>query len=199
MSFTATATVDPKSLQEVRNALDQFEVAVQDRITKSALRRFAKLEMTGISQANGKYLNPKHMAFRVKFWPKGIAWLGVGYRYRPGSFGTGEIGGRKLRDAYDAEGEGWRSHFAELGFHTWSTSLRRPPSAKQLGKGWKKRLYHRGRGAFKRGTKASEITHQALSPRLLPYLKAEIEFVLAQLKPDGKRKARRKPMETYTG
>jgi hypothetical protein len=198
MSFTVTATVDPKSLEEIRNALDQFEVAVQDRITKSALRQFAKLEMTGISQGNGQWLNPKHMAYRVKFWPKGIVWLGVGYRYRPGSFGSGEGGGRRRRAAYDAEGEGWRSHFAELGFHTWSTSLRRPPSAKQLGKGWKKGLYHRGRGYFKRGTKASEITHQAMSPRLIPFLQREIEFVMSQ-KIKGNKRARRKPVETYTG
>lgn len=197
-TFTTTMRADPKSLEEIRNALDQFEVAVQDRITRSALRQFAKLEMTGISQGNGRWLNPKHMAFRVKFWPRGIAWLGVGYRTIPGTFPGGSLNGRSLRRAYDLYGEGWRSHFAELGFHTWSKSLRIPPSAKVLKRGWKKGLYHRGRGDFKRGTKASEITHQAMSPRLIPFLKREIEFVMSQ-KIDGKKRARRKPVETYTG
>lgn len=116
-------------------ALREFSAELQDRITKSALRSFAKLQMAGIGQGNARWLNPKHLAYRVKFWPSGIAWLGVGYRQEPGFVNFGGAG-RSRRIAYDAAGVGWRSHFAELGYHTWGGGLQRPPGRK--GKGWKR-------------------------------------------------------------
>lgn len=187
-------SLDKKSLEEVTAALREFSAELQDRITKSALRSFAKLQMAGIGQGNARWLNPKHLAYRVKFWPSGIAWLGVGYHQPPGFVNFGPAG-RARRTAYDAAGVGWRSHFAELGFHTWGGGLQRPPGRK--GFGWKKGLYHRGRGVAHRGTLSSVITAQATSPLLLPYLRRELAFMNAQ-KFSGKR-ARRKPIRMFTG
>ena len=195
-----SASIDPKSIQAIKNALDEFAVDVQDRITKSALRQFAHIQMTGISQHNMRWLNPKHMAYRVKFWPSGIAWLGVGYRTPPGQSYASNYArakGRAARRIYDEEGTGWRSHFAELGFHSWGAGLKRPPVSRKSGRGWKKGLYHRGRGVYHRGTLASVIVQQATSPLLIPYLEREIQF-MREKKYLGK-KARRKKVETFTG
>jgi hypothetical protein len=177
LSAAITVSLDKKSLEEVTAALQEFSAELQDRITKSALRSFAQLQMAGIGQGNARWLNPKHLAYRVKFWPSGIAWLGVGYRQPPG-FVNYAGAGRTRRTAYDAAGVGWRSHFAELGFHTWGGGLQRPPGRR--GKGWKKGLYHRGRGVAHRGTLSSVITAQATSPMLLPFLRRELAFMAAQ-------------------
>jgi hypothetical protein len=194
LSAAITVSLDKKSLEEVTAALREFSAELQDRITKSALRSFAKLQMAGIRAGNAGNLNPKHLAYRVKFWPSGIAWLGVGYRQPPGFINYAGAG-RSRRTAYDAAGVGWRSHFTELGYHTWGGGLQRPPGRK--GFGWKKGLYHRGRGVAHRGTLSSVITAQATSPMLLPFLRRELAFMNAQ-KFSGKR-ARRKPIRMFTG
>ena len=193
-SAAITVSLDKKSLDEVTAALREFSAELQTRIAKSALRQFARFQMTGIGQGNSRWLNPKHLAYRVKFWPSGIAWLGVGYQQPPGFVNFGPSG-RARRTAYDAAGVGWRSHFAELGFHTWGGGLQRPPGRK--GKGWKKGLYHRGRGVAHRGTLSSVITAQATSPMLLPFLRRELAFMAAQ-KFTGKG-AKRQKIGMFTG
>jgi len=187
MRLDPTIRIDKASERRLLQALDEFPVAVQDKLTKGALRQFAKYQMGSIAPKN-KNLNPKHLKFRIKMWPSGITWLGVGYRQIPGVVPF-DAKGRKLREQYDSLGVGWRSHFEELGFHTWSTFFSiSGPRAK--GRGWKRGLRHRGRGQYIRGTKASEIAAKATAPALLPFLKRELEFFLAQ-KVKGKR-ARRK-------
>lgn len=186
--------LDKKSLEEVTAALREFSAELQTRIAKSALRQFARFQMSSIRAGNAGYLNPKHLAYRVKFWPSGIAWLGVGYRQTPG-FINYAAAGRALRTEYDAQGVGWRSHFAELGFHTWGGGLQRPPGRK--GKGWKKGLYHRGRGVAHRGTLSSVITARATSPMLLPFLRRELAFMAAK-KFTGKG-AKRQKIGMFTG
>lgn len=190
-----SAKPDLSSLAEVKAALDQYAIDVQDRITRRALREFAKDECARIKAARGAvYLaSSKHLGFRIKFWPSGVVWLGVGDRIIPGfssanSAANAGIGGRARRKIYDEEGLGWRSHFGELGFHTWPKG--RPHDG--IGKGWKRRLRHRGVGQYHRGTRASEITHQTFGPAVLEYLVRELQFMEAK-KTKGKR-ARRRPI-----
>ena len=187
-------SLDKKSLEEVTAALREFSAELQDRIAKGALRQFAKFQMAGIRAGNAGNLNPKHLAYRVKMWPSGIAWLGVGYRQPPGFLNVAGTGSAR-RVAYDAMGVGWRSHFTELGYHTWGGGLQRPPGRK--GKGWKKGLYHRGRGVAHRGTLSSVITAQATSPMLLPFLRRELAFMAA--KSFTGKGAKRQKISAFTG
>lgn len=191
-----SASVNPNRLQEVRNYLDAFVVEVQDKIVKSALRQYAKDQCAvAASLTPQRYVQSrKHLAYRVKFWPSGIAWVGVGYRMIPGTVPGGEIG-RSRRAIYDLYGTGWRTHFMELGFHTWGKGLRKPPRA--LGRGWKRRLYHRGRGVYHRGKFVSLMTLQATSHRVIPYLMREIDFMIR--KREVGRRARRKAVNSYVG
>lgn len=187
MSWSAKPNLE--SLADVKAALNQYAIDVQDRITRRALRYFAKDECDRIKAARGAvYLaSSKHLGFRIKFWPSGVVWLGVGDRVIPGTSSAtrGEnrsIGGRARRRIYDEEGLGWRTHFGELGFHTWPKG--RPHDG--IGKGWKRKLRHRGMGGYHRGTRASEITHRTFGPRVLEYLVRELRFM-----EDKKTKGRR--------
>lgn len=182
--------IDPASEKSVLEALNQFEISVSDRIVRKALREFAEFEMARIAPLNNM-LNPKHEAYRIRYWPNGIAWLGVGYRVIPGFAGNDKVVGRARRKMYDAEGEGWRSHFAELGFHSWRKGMARPQG--RTGKGWKRNLRHRGRGDYHRGTKASQLVHQAVGPLVRQFIAREIAFHM-QKRTHGRR-ARRMPIK----
>jgi hypothetical protein len=161
MDFATTASVDQRTANQIKLALDQFPLAVQDSVVRSAMRPFLRKEMQLIRAANGAKLPKKDLKAKIKVFNSGVCWGATAYRTGKAKTGTGEIGGRNLRAAYDAAGTGWRSHFTELGTHTWSSTLRTPPSARGLG--WKRGLYHRGRGKYLRGTHASELTHRAMS------------------------------------
>lgn len=178
MSWNAKPNLS--SLAQVKAALDEYEIKVQDAITRRALREFAKDECKRIKQARGAtYLaSSKHLGFRIKFWPSGVVWLGVGDRIIPGTSSAtrgsnAAVGGRARRRIYDEEGLGWRSHFGELGFHTYPRD--QPHSG--TGLGWKRGIRHRGRGGYHRGTRASEIVHQAFGPGVLQYLVRELQFI----------------------
>lgn len=158
MSYAVTATVDPKTAAQLRKALDQFPLATQDAIVRKALRPFLTKEMKLIRAANGDKLPKKDLKAKVKVFKSGVCWGSTAYK--TGRVDTRAATGRARRAAYDAAGTGWRSHFTELGTHAWSTSLRTPPTARGLG--WKRGLYHRGRGTYLRGTHASEIAHRAM-------------------------------------
>jgi len=183
-----TVRLDGKSEERVRMALNQFEIVVQDRIVKSALRQFAKHEAKLIAATQTQYLNPKHMAYRAKLWPSGIAWCGVGYRLPPGTAGADQYTGRAKRAFYDSQGVGWRSHFTELGFHTYPVGGKTGVIG---GRGWKRGLRHRGMGGYIRGTGASRRMHQAFGPRVRDFLAREIAFVREQ-QIKGKRARRSK-------
>lgn len=161
-----SATVDPKTARQLRLALDQFPLAAQDAIVRKAIRPFLAKEMKLIRSLNGDRLPKKDLKGKVKIFRSGVAWGATAYKV--GRPVKGQVGGRALRAQYDAAGTGWRSHFAELGTHAWSTSLRTPPSARGIG--WKRRLYHRGRGTFIRGTHASELAHRAMASQFQPMM-----------------------------
>ena len=168
-----TARPDPKSAEAVRKALEQFPIAVQDKLVRKAMRPFMAAEMKQIRALNASRLPPKDLKAKIRIY-KGIAWGAVAYRV--GKAKTDGKGGRALRASYDSAGTGWRSHFAELGTHAWSTSLRRPPRARGLG--WKRGLYHRGRGIYLRGTHASELVHAAMAPTFARLLAQELSLLI---------------------
>ena len=188
--------IDPESERSVLQALNQFEISVSDRIVRKALREFARYEMAKIAPLN-QQLNPKHEKYRIRYWPNGIAWLGIGYYVGPmgARFKDTPRGGRALRRYYDQNGEGWRSHFAELGFHTWPRGARIPEG--RGGRGWKRKLYHRGRGGYHRGTKASLLVHQAVGPLVRQFIAREIAFQMQ--KATHGRRARRQPIKLEGG
>lgn len=165
-AFSLTATVDQKSAAQLRQALNQFPLAVQDAVVRKAMRPFLTEEMRMIRAKNAGKLPPNHLKAKVKVFRSGVAWGACAYK--TGRANVGDAGGRLKRLAYDAAGVGWRSHFTELGTHAWSSALRTPPSAR--GKGWKRKLYHRGRGTYLRGTHASELTHSAMAGKFQQYL-----------------------------
>jgi hypothetical protein len=191
-----SAKVNLRDLAEVREALDGFAIKVQDRIAKQALRQFAKAEGRLITVLRGsKYVNSsRHMAAQVRAWPSGIVWVGIGDRTIPGytSMATAAATGRSKRKMYDAEGLGWRTHFIELGFHTWDPSWPKVGT----GRGWKRGHRHRGRGIFHRGTRASEIAHQSMAPMILPYLVREIQFVYDRMSKGNR--ARRQTLSNFS-
>lgn len=176
-----SAKANTRDFLEIREALNGFAIKVQDRIAKQALRNFAKNESARIRALRGSSFlsSSKHLSYKVKVWPSGIVWLGVGDRTIPGfsSAAIASATGRAKRAMYDAEGLGWRTHFNELGFHTWDPSWPKVGT----GRGWKRGHRHRGRGMYHRGTRASEIAHQTMAPMVLPYLVREIQFVYERM------------------
>jgi len=192
MSSGFSATVRPENTRAVVKALEQFPLAIQDRIVKDAIRPFLKKELSAIRARNADKLPPRDARAKMKNF-KGTAWGSVAYR--TGKADTKGLGGRKLRASYDAAGTGWRSHFTELGTHSWSKSLRRPPLAR--GKGWKRGLYHRGRGQYLRGTHASELTHAALGPLFRGYVANAIN-VAVDARNESIRTTRLRRVEEFT-
>lgn len=176
MNFATTATVDRKTAEQLRKALDQFPLAAQDAIIRKAIKPFLNKEMALIRAANANKLPAKDLKAKVKVFKSGVCWGATAYKTKRVKTGTGEIGGRRLRAVYDSVGTGWRSHFTELGTHAWSTSLRTPPGARGLG--WKRGLYHRGRGTFLRGTHASELAHRAMTGQFQTMLVQALDLAI---------------------
>jgi len=162
MNFAVTTKIDQDNERRLRAALEQFPLAVQDAIVREGMRPFLRKELAMIRALNAGKLPPKQARAKVKAFKGGVLWGSVAYKTAKPSDQTKELAGRAKRAAYDADGVGWRSHFTELGTHAWSSTLARPPRAR--GKGWKRGLYHRGRGKFIRGTLASEVTARAMTP-----------------------------------
>lgn len=180
-SFSVTTSVDKDTERKLRQALEQFPIAVQDAMVRKAIRKFLNAEMKQIRALNGSKLNPSHLKAKVKLFRSGVSWGATAYKMsRPNHAAKNGVGGRALRTVYDAGGVGWRSHFAELGTHTWSKALRTPPSARGLG--WKRGLYHRGRGQYLRGTHASELVHRAMAPMFANMVATELRLLI-----EGKR------------
>jgi hypothetical protein len=165
-----TFNPNPQDLKQIRDALDEFEIKVQDKIVRQALTAFSREEIAAIRSRND--LNPNHLKGKRKIYRSGIAWNSVAYLAAPRGAGDG-LGGRAKRKAYDAAGVGWRSHFTELGFHSWAKGMSHAGKAlgqSVRGRAWKRGLRHRGRGVYHRGTRASELVHRAFAPRLLQHL-----------------------------
>jgi hypothetical protein len=197
MSNALTFRPNPSDLAKLKAELNQFAIATQDAIVRRAARKFAKEEIARLTPGNARTLPPRDAKHKIKIFKSGVVWIAVGYKAGRGDFGL--LQGRVRRKAYDAEGTGWRSHFTELGFHSWAKGMyheRVDPSfvlmtdeqrkaqrkgfAKGRGKGWKRGLRHRGRGVYHRGTRASELTHAVMAPRLIGYLQDELRSEISK-------------------
>jgi hypothetical protein len=184
-SATLEFRPNPQDIIRIQNALGQFEVKVQDQIARKALRAYAK-DVIRAARAHTPIRNGytvTSLASKVKAWPNGMAWAAINYKGlgRKQSSATGA--GRLRRKQYDAEGVGWRTHFTELGFHSWPKTrinLRRGVEGGG-GKGWKKGQYHRGSGQYHRGTMATVIAQTAMTGRLIPHLQAAIRDAMIQV------------------
>lgn len=205
MSNALSFNVRPGDLAKIKTELNKFTIAAQDAIVRKAARRFADDEISRLAPKNLATLPPRDAKKKIKIFKSGVVWIAVGYKTGRGNFD--DVAGRARRKAYDLEGTGWRSHFTELGFHTWAKGMYHerldpsfvPVSRQQRtawrkglirgkGKAWKRGLKHRGRGVYHRGTRASELTHYMMAPKILQYinevLRVEIERRTALL---GKR------------
>lgn len=201
MSSDLAITVNKKSQAELQAWLNMFPVAMQDALMKRALRQYARDAMAVMkAQTPNRYPDAKNsIRYKMKLWPSDIIWVGIGYRTIPGQSAGRFAFGRQRRAIYDEEGVGWRTHFMELGFHTWSSALRKPPTARGLG--WKRGLYHRGRGSYKRGKFVSQIAAQATSGKVVPYMIRELDFATRQALARSKRemrKVRRRNVLSFT-
>jgi len=186
MNFAVTAKIDPDSERKLRAALDQFPIAVQDAIVRKAMRPFLSKELKSIRAINGNKLPAKDAKAKVKIMPGGVVWGAVAYKTGSGRKPP-DKGGRGLRAVYDSWGTGWRSHFTELGTHAWSSALAVPPSAGRYGKGWKRKLYHRGRGTFIRGTHASEVTARMFQSQFRPMVISAVNSAIESRRAPGSR------------
>lgn len=192
MSNALSFNVRPGDLAKIKTELNKFTIAAQDAIVRKAARNFANDEIARLAPRN-KDLAPRDAKRKIKIFKSGVVWLAVGYRMGGGDFSL--LQGRVRRKAYDAAGTGWRSHFAELGFHTWAKGMYHerldpafvPGSRQQRtawrkglirgkGKAWKRGLKHRGRGVYHRGTRASELVHAMMAPKLLQYLNSALRY-----------------------
>jgi len=171
-------TLDPTVQRKFQKALDQLPLEVQDRVVKRAMRPFLNEEMKLIRARNGNRLPGRDLKAKIKTFRSGVTWAAIGYKtpIRSSKRDKGTTRGRAQRAVYDMDGTGWRSHFAELGFHTWSKSLPRPRDRHFLG--WKRGLTHRGRGNWVRGTYASILAHRAMAPQFRKRLLDGLNIVL---------------------
>lgn len=168
--ISATVSVNRQSADSLRKALGQFAIKVQDRIARTAVRKFNNdvIKAARARTPHGTGASVASLAGKVKVF-NGTVWGAVGYR--GGSFrNSTQLGGRALHRAYDAAGTGWRSHFTEAGYHGWPKGRINRNAGMKLGRGWKKRQYYRGTGTYHRGTKATILAQQALESKLIPYL-----------------------------
>jgi hypothetical protein len=181
MSNALTFRPNPSDLAKLKAELNQFAIATQDAIVRKAARKFASEEIARLAPRNRATLPPRDAKKKIKIFKSGVVWIAVGYKTGYGNYG--DLGGRARRKAYDLEGTGWRSHFTELGFRSWAKGMRFGRSDEQrasLGKGWKRGLRHRGRGVYHRGTRASELVHYMMAPKLIGYLQDELRSEIAK-------------------
>jgi hypothetical protein len=168
--ISATASINPQSAEQLRKALGQFATKVQDRIARTAVRKFNN-DVIKAARARTPHATGASVASltgKVKVF-NGTVWGAVGYR---GGWvkNTSQLGGRALHKSYDAAGVGWRSHFTEAGYHSWPKGKENRNAGKNLGRAWKRRQYFRGTGTYHRGTMATILAQQALQEKLIPYL-----------------------------
>lgn len=172
--ISASASINQQSADRLQKALGQFAVKVQDRIARTAVRKFNN-DVIKAARARTPHATGASVASlegKVKVY-NGTVWGAVGYRGGWIKNAT-QLGGRALHRSYDSAGTGWRSHFTEAGYHSWPKGKINRNAARGFGRGWKKRQYFRGTGTYHRGTMATILAQQALESKLVPYLEEAI-------------------------
>jgi hypothetical protein len=167
--------IDPASARALSDALGKLAVQIQDKVCRNAIRKFNKDVMSATASAtpSASGASRQGVTQKVKLFD-GIAWGSVGFK-ASGRKSQSVEGGRARHRDYDSEGVGWRTHFTELGYHSWPKGRKAPKQG--LGRGWKKGVKHRGQGQYHAGTFASIRAQRVLAPKLLAYLNAEIAKV----------------------
>ncbi len=171
-----TAQIDPASAKALSEALGKLAVEIQDKVCRNAIRKFNKDVMSATVAATPSKSGASRLGVtqKIKMFD-GIAWGSVGFK-ASGRKSQSIEGGRARHRDYDTEGVGWRTHFTELGYHSWPKGRRAPKPG--LGRGWKKGVKHRGQGGYHAGTFASLRAQRVLAPKLVAYLNAEIAKVI---------------------
>ncbi|MFM1935168.1 MAG: hypothetical protein RI990_127 [Planctomycetota bacterium] len=163
-----TAELNQASAADVKRMLEQFPLAVQDRVMRRALwsynAKIAKAAKAARPVRTGRL--KKSTSVKIKRY-KWSMWGAVAARTGLPKDGVIPASGKARRVVYDVNA-GWREHFTELGWHSWSKSWPKP--GKGSGKDWKKKRYHRGRGNYHRGSMALITAAQVFQPRLRQHL-----------------------------
>jgi len=175
MPLQLNINLDQKSARALRSALNKVPLELQEKAGKKALRTFGG-RVTRIARPRIDWRKTaKSLKSKIKKY-KDTLWLGVGSKISAAPVSTAATGGRARRRAYDEFSPGWRSHWEELGFHTWQKGWQR--TRRSAGRGWKKGLKHRGRGVFHRGSKALTTAFNATASQFRPIVANAIDKYL---------------------
>lgn len=180
MPLQLTISVDSRSRGALRKALNRVPLDLQEKAGKKALRTFGGRITRRARPSIEWRKTAASLATKIKKYRKTVLWMVVGSKVidskknktRP----FGNLRGRALRDAYDSLSPGWRSHWEELGFHAWQKGWQVPK--RNLGRGWKQGLRHRGRGVFHRGSKALSNAYKMVAPQYMKIMTDAIDKYL---------------------
>ena len=175
---SASAKLDQASAAEVKRLLEQFPIAVQDRVMRRALWNYNRMIAKATKAQRPTRTGQLKRATSVKMKNyKGLIWGAVAGR--TGLPKDREIppSGKARRAFYDVNA-GWREHFTELGWHSWSKAWTSP--GRGAGKGWKLGRLHRGRGNYHRGSLALLTAAQVFQPRLRVFLNEALTEAVAR-------------------
>jgi hypothetical protein len=163
---SVTTKLDGASAAEVKRLLEQFPLAVQDRVMRRALWNYNRMIAKTVKAQRPSRTGKLRRATSVKMKNyKGVMWGAVAGRTGLPKDRVIPPSGKARRAIYDMNA-GWREHFTELGWHSWPSGDPR----RGKGKGWKKGLFHRGRGTYHRGSLALLTAAQVFQPRLRSFL-----------------------------
>jgi hypothetical protein len=171
MPLQLKLTVDPISARALRSALEQVPLDLQDKAAGKAMRRFGRVVIAQARPSMRSATVRRGLVAKVKRY-KLVTWLGIGTRMNRLPQKT-QSGSRAKREAYDAYTPGWRSHWEELGWHTWSKGWQR--ARRGLGRAWKRGLRHRGRGVFHHGSLALTTSARSNAAQFQSIVAAEID------------------------
>lgn len=180
MPLKLAINIDPKSRTALRRALNKVPLDLQEKAGKKALRTFAGRITRRARPSIEWRRTAASLKSKIRKYRKTVLWLVIGStvfdskknKNRP--FGNNT--GRALRRAYDSFSPGWRSHWEELGFHTWQRGW--PVPKRGLGRRWKSGLKHRGRGTFVRGSKALQGAYKLVGPQYFKIMSDAIDKYL---------------------
>lgn len=154
MPLQLNIKVDRANAMALRSALERVPLELQDKAAGKAMRRFGKIVIAKARPSIRSSTVKRGLTAKVKKY-KMLTWLGVGTKMTRLPQKT-QSGSRAKRESYDTYTPGWRSHWEELGWHSWAKGWQR--ARRGLGRAWKRGLKHRGRGVFHSGSKALTIS-----------------------------------------
>lgn len=170
MPLQLNITVDPASARALRSALERVPLDMQDKAAGKAMRRFGRIVIAKARPSMRSKTVRRGLTAKIKRY-KNLTWLGVGTKMKTLPQ-KAQSGSRAKREAYDQYTPGWRSHWEELGWHTWAKGWQRV--RRGLGRAWKRGLKHRGRGVFHRGSGALGSAAASMAPQFRSIVAEEV-------------------------